>query len=146
MARTTAGLIVQLKHSLHKQPFLAGLGLRQRFLKRAHESLPLLHLWIELVGFGFGFEREGLVYLHDHEHARSKQINFHVLDPGVPDTPRNFRPYLFVITLVLGDQGGIVFQVEREAAASCHSISATGIASSEFAFATVASRYPHMAK
>ena len=66
-------------------------------------------------------------------HPCSEQINFCILDSGIAQAFRNLGSYFFVITLIFGDQQGIVFQIERQAKAAFHSARAPISAMTVFA-------------
>jgi len=112
------GELFQLKNALHAQPFFARFGLRESLLKLPHQLLPFLNLRVRKIRGRLPLKGESIIHLHDHKHARSEEIDFHVLDAGVLDAFGDFAPDLLVIFTVLGYERGIVFQVEGEAIAT----------------------------
>src|SRR5208337_3301936 len=98
----------EFEDSIHLQPFFTGVRARQGLLKLPHQVFPLLNFRIFTIGFGFGFEREGVVHLDHHEEARGEEIDFHALDARGFESARYLRPDLLMVALVLGYERGIV--------------------------------------
>src|SRR5579859_7673041 len=71
-------LLFKLENSFHQHPLFAGLGIRKRLLKLPHQLFPLAHFRIFAIRLCFSLEGETLVDFHHHEHARAKEIDFHV--------------------------------------------------------------------
>jgi hypothetical protein len=57
---------------------------------------------------------------HDHEHAVAEQINFHVHNAAILNAFCDLRPDFLVVLAVLGNQRGIIFQVQSETKSAIH--------------------------
>jgi hypothetical protein len=99
-----------------------------------------------LISPGFRFEREVLVHFHNHEHARSEQINLHIFDTRVLDALEDLGPDVLVMTFVFRNQFGVVFQIKREAETSLHWASSGVRRSGAPLLAIDEGRYPRIAK
>src|SRR5215471_11909713 len=119
-------LTFQFEYSFHLEPLLTWHGFWKSLLKFPHEFFPLLHFRIRTVRRSLCFEGKALLRFHDHEHPCSEEIDLHVTNARVANTPGDLGPDLLVVAFVLGDQLRIVFQIEGETETASHSSSPAG--------------------
>jgi len=107
----------QLEDAVHEQPLLTGLGIRERLLELRNERLPLLLSRESPHLLHRGVEIDVVFRLRDHEHPRPSEVYLHFSQSNLTDSSRDLGPDVFVLVpvLVLFDQFGIIFEIEREA-------------------------------